>query len=320
MKRFSKEYFQTLPQRVVSKSVGLMRASMRVTHLLVNGVRLTLLPGCRFARYAIPVDYPPSRLSEIRYGNSHPPIEPLMKWFHEKTPEFHEFLKFMRTALASPIPLQDHPEIGVKPAWVGGPITAFDTLALYSMLVKYRPKTFLEIGSGMTTRFARQAITDHRLETRLVSLDPMPRYQIDTICDEVIRQSLEEADLSIFDQLTSGDILFFDGSHRTFTNSDVTVFFIDVLPRLKPGVIVHLHDIHLPWDYPDMFLDWYWNEQYMLAVYLMNAKSRIDVLLPTAFIGRSGEFDRELDVPFVDLGAHNDSWRGGGSMWFTHTS
>jgi hypothetical protein len=124
---------------------------------------------------------------------------------------------------------------------------------------------------------------------------------------------------SIFDELEAGDIVFFDGSHRSFMNSDVTVFFIDVLPRIKPGVIVHLHDINLPWDYPDFFKTWYWNEQYMLAVYLMCSKDTLNPLLPTSWICRNEFFKKQIANPFVDLGSDdaNMAWQGGGSIWFT---
>ena len=121
-------------------------------------------------------------------------------------------------------------------------------------------------------------------------------------------------------QLEAGDILFFDGSHRAFMNSDVTVFFIDVLPRIKPGVIVHIHDIALPWDYGEFFKNWYWNETYMLAVYMMGHKHRIKPIAPTAFICRDVAFEAELVGPLIDLGRYNDGWKGGGAMWFTHTS
>jgi len=100
-------------------------------------------------------------------------------------------------------------------------------------------------------------------------------------------------------------------------NSDVTVFFIDILPRLKPGVIVHIHDIMLPYDYPDSFKHLYWNEQYMLAVYMMGHMGRLVPLAPTAFICRDTEFAAELREPMIDLGPYNDGWLGGGAMWFT---
>lgn len=241
-----------------------------------------------------------------------------MTWFESNVERYRSFVREMRSLSVGHIALHSSQTHLPNPAFVGGPIDAFDSLALYAMIVKHRPKTYVEIGSGMTTCFARQAINDFRTGTKLISIDPQPRYEIDAICDEVVRDALETYDLSIFDQLQAGDIVFFDGSHRSFMNSDVTVFFIDVLPRLKPGVIVHIHDIHLPWDYPEMFVDWYWNEQYLLAIYLMNAMHRIDPLLPTAFVCRAPQLDSAFQTPIVDLGEHNKAWRGGGSMWFTH--
>lgn len=171
----------------------------------------------------------------------------------------------------------------------------------------------------MTTCFAHQAIKDGRLDTRVISIDPEPRGDIDAICDEVIREGLETCDLATFDRLEAGDILFFDGSHRTFMNSDVTVFFIDVLPRIKPGVIVHIHDVTLPWDYPESFKHWYWNEQYMLAVYLMMGRDQLIPLFPTAWVCRGMTMANEDFPRHADLGsaAANHSWQDGGSMWFT---
>ena len=165
--------------------------------------------------------------------------------------DYRKFLGFLRQLDLSHIPISLSPQKPLAPAWVGGPITAFDCAALYGIVHKYSPKLYLEIGSGMTTCFARRAIADGRLSTKVVSIDPEPRREVDAICDQVIREGLETCDVSLFDQLEDGDILFFDGSHRSFMNSDVTVFFIDVLPRIKPGVIVHVHDVLLPWDYPE---------------------------------------------------------------------
>lgn len=283
---------------------------------------LEILPGTEYSRYAIPLEYPPSRAFAPRYGYSHGKIEALASWFTEHKDAYMDFLAYMRTLRLGHIPVSLSAGAPLAPAWVGGPICAFDSLALYAMVQKYAPKTYLEIGSGMTTCFARQAIRDAGLPTRVVSIDPEPRREVDAICDEVIRDGLENCNIADFDRLQAGDILFFDGSHRSFMNSDVTVFFIDVLPRIRPGVIVHIHDIHLPWDYPDMFKNWYWNEQYLLAVYLMCSRDKLTPLLPTLWICRSPEFESRLKDPFVDLGSTeaNLSWRGGGSMWFTKNS
>ena len=155
------------------------------------------------------------------------------------------------------------------------PFAPFDSAALYTLVGHYEPRIYLEIGSGITTGFARRPIRDHGLNTRIVSIDPQPRAAIDAICDEVIRDGLETCDLTLFDALEPGDILFLDGSHRVFMNSDVTVFMIDVLPRLKTGVVVHVHDITLPWDYPGMFVNWALSEAYILAGYRIAARDRV---------------------------------------------
>jgi hypothetical protein len=78
-----------------------------------------------------------------------------------------------------------------------------------------------------------------------------------------------------------------------------------------------VHDIALPFDYADFFKHWYWNEQYMLAVYLMGNKDRIDPLFPTAFVCQDDLFAAENSQPL--LSHPNLSWSGGGAMWFTHT-
>lgn len=313
----TKQIFERL-ERIEGKIKAITMADgAAVENAVANN--LEVLPGTEYSKYAIPVDYPPSRDFTPRYGYSHRKIDSLASWFASYNYKYIEFIKYMRSLDVSNIPINLRSGANLSTAWIGGAICAFDSMALYAMVQKYKPKVYLEIGSGMTTCFAHQAIKDAKLKTRIVSIDPQPRGEIDAICDEVIRAGLETYDLAVFDRLEAGDILFFDGSHRSFMNSDVTVFFIDVLPRIKPGVIVHIHDILLPWDYPDSFKNWYWNERYLLAVYLMCSHDKLTPLLPTTWVCRSPEFEAHFVSPIVDLGSAdaNLSWRGGGSMWFT---
>jgi predicted O-methyltransferase YrrM len=288
----------------------------------VAASELVMLPGTAYAKYALPLDYPPSRDLRPRWGNTHPPIPVLHDWFRAHAARYDAFLDEMAGSLAAldRIPQQFRAELLPEPAWFGVPFAPIDSVALYTMVRQRRPQTYIEIGSGITTCFVAKAVRDNSLRTRIVSIDPEPRAAIDGICDEVIREGLETCDLDRFAALRPNDILFFDGSHRAFTNSDVTVFMIDVLPRLQPGVIVHVHDVSLPWDYPQMFVDWYWNEQYLLAAYMIGARERLDPILPTAFICRDEAFAARLARPLIDFGdAHlNSGWRGGGSMWFAH--
>ena len=130
-----------------------------------------------------------------------------------------------------------------------------------------------------------------------------------------MRFSLESCDMAIFDRLKPNDILFFDGSHRSFQNSDVTVFFGDVMPRVRPGTIVHVHDINLPYDYPNWALNWYWNEQFLLMAMFLGAGDKIKPLAPTCYICKEEDLMSGFKprVTLQDTGG----WRGRGAMWFT---
>lgn len=119
--------------------------------------------------------------------------------------------------------------------WGNTWLPPLDALSLYGFLASERPAHYLEVGSGNSTKFARQAVRDLGLDTRITSIDPEPRAHIDHLCDEVVRVPLQDADLGVFAELEPGDILFIDGSHRLQMGSDVMVFFCELLPRLKPG-------------------------------------------------------------------------------------
>jgi hypothetical protein len=235
--------------------------------------------------YAVVLDYP-IRVSP-RYGYGKPPHPQILKILESRRTEFATRLTgFCRLKkLLSEIP-DEPPSNAIDPCW--GPqrfFNSLDAVALYGMLVEFRPKRLIEVGSGYSTKFARRAIREHGLVTHITSIDPEPRAEIDQICDFVIRKPLEEVDLTLFDELQSGDFLFIDSSHRTFTNSDVTIFYMELLPRLRPGVVVHIHDIFWPNDYPPIWNDRYYSEQYLLAAFLLGDRSSdVKILLPNAFI------------------------------------
>jgi hypothetical protein len=203
------------------------------------------------------------------------------------------------------------PESSSTPSWTNGFFTGLDAVALYGMLSKQRPKRYFEIGSGFSTKLARRAIRDQQLPTELLSIDPSPQAQINSLCDTVIRTCLEDVAVSLFDRLEAGDILFFDGSHHSFMGSDVVVFFLEILPRLPPGVIVHIHDIFLPYDYPADWIDRFYTEQYLLAVALSAPQSNIDILFPCQFAIRDAALAAQLER---EVGPRAKG--GGASFWF----
>jgi hypothetical protein len=173
-----------------------------------------------------------------------------------------------------------------SPYWNQTWFSALDAAALIGFIATERPRRYIEIGSGNSTKFARFAIKTLGLSTKMMSIDPTPRAEIDSLCDAVIRANLQDCELVLFDELEEGDILFFDGSHRVFTNSDVSFFFFKVLPRLNKGVIVHIHDIFLPDDYPESWSIHYYSEQYLLAAFLMGDANLIEPIFPNYFISK----------------------------------
>lgn len=202
-----------------------------------------------------------------------------------------------------------------QPHWINDWLPAFDAYSLYCYLVLRNPPVYLEIGSGTSTKFARRAITDHGLRTKIISIDPAPRSEIDNICDKTIRSSLEEAAFSPFTELSEDDVLFFDGSHRSFQNSDATVFFTEILPALRKGVLVGIHDIFLPDDYPEAWLRRFYSEQYLLACWLL-AGDHIKIELPIWYCSKQpqlmGLFDELWKAPnLAEAKTH------GGIFWFT---
>jgi hypothetical protein len=202
-----------------------------------------------------------------------------------------------------------------EPSWANGWFPAFDAAMLYGLLALRNPRWYVEVGSGNSTRFARRAIRDHGLRTRIISIDPCPRAEIDAICDTVLRAPLEDLDLTTMEPLTKEDLLFVDSSHRSFQNSDVTVFFTEILPRLPVGIVYGLHDIYLPWDYPDEWRHRFYNEQYLLAAYLLGGANGDEIISPNAFLSlHSPQLLESLAGVFNSAKLHGIE-RTGGAFW-----
>jgi predicted O-methyltransferase YrrM len=155
-----------------------------------------------------------------------------------------------------------------------------DAEVLYSMIRHFRPKRILEIGSGYTTLLMARALAENRREdnsraANLLCIDPYPKdfvSQGGPDLAELVRKPLEEIPLETFESLGENDILFIDSTHVVRIGGDVTVLFLEILPRLAPGVLVHVHDIFLPEEYPEAWvkgLGRYWNEQYLLQAFLV---------------------------------------------------
>lgn len=259
------------------------------------------------------LDYPVN--SVPRYGYGKPPHQKLYQIINLHRDKYRKHLKSftMLKEYLEQIPMKQE-SYGTEPFWLNGSMPALDAISIYGFLQQNNPNHFLEVGSGNSTKFARRAVQNHHLKTKITSIDPEPRAEIDIICDTIIREPLENIDLSIFQQLKAGDILFIDNSHRSFMNSDVTVVFLDILPYLKEGVIVGFHDIFLPYDYLPDWANRYYSEQYLLASYILAEGTRFEIELPNMFISCESELFMELNL-FYDDSPLKEIVGGGGAFW-----
>jgi hypothetical protein len=146
----------------------------------------------------------------------------------------------------------------------------------YQLLRLKKPGKIIEIGSGFSTLMARKALRKNQEENpayacQHICIEPFEMPWLEQTGVTVRRQRVEEIEASFFGQLNAGDILFIDSSHMIRPEGDVLFEYLEVLPSLQPGVIVHIHDILSPRNYLDSWLleyVFFWNEQYLLEAFL----------------------------------------------------
>ena len=261
-----------------------------------------------------PVEFKP------RHGHGNPPHPELQQLISERDTAYLELLEAC-CSLAQKhlvgLERDQDPTDPMRPYWENDFLPGLDIVSLFCFLERFKPKNYLEIGSGNSTMVAHHARSCFGLDTKIISIDPVPRAGIDRISDEVVREKFEDVaeKRAIHEELEPGDILYIDNSHRSLPNSDVTVCFLELIPRLKPGVIVHVHDIYLPHDYPQFMCDRAYNEQYLLAVLLLANPAKYQVLLPNFYVSQHDHLKTILN-PFWSKLSWNGVERHGGSFWF----
>lgn len=190
-----------------------------------------------------------------------------------------------------------------------------DAEVLYCMLCHYQPKHMIEIGSGFSsliTADVNRRILNNKLDFTCV--EPYPRqFLVDGVpgITQLVVSKVEDLDLSFFSALDAGDILFIDSSHVAKTGSDVNYLFFEIIPRLKKGVLIHVHDIFLPDEYSKKWVIEEargWNEQYLLRAFLQ-FNSAFEVIWGSNYMAtRFAKEVQDVFLRFPELG-------GGGSIW-----
>lgn len=152
-----------------------------------------------------------------------------------------------------------------------------DAEIAYCMVRHNKPTRIVEVGGGYSSRILAAALQSNYEETgekaTFITIDPFLERGASSSYENamVLRESVQDVSLDLFSSLQEDDILFLDSSHVVAIGSDVVREYLEILPRLRPGVLVHVHDIFLPHDYPREFIYrnlCFWSEQYLLQAFL----------------------------------------------------
>ena len=152
-----------------------------------------------------------------------------------------------------------------EPKWTQSWFPTLDAAIAYTLVRTQKPKRIIEIGSGHSTRFLFRAAKDGAQNTHITAIDPEPSRGVENLNIDFHPNTIREIDLKIFESLRFGDILFIDSSHVVVPGSDVDDLINRIIPSLPVGILIHIHDIFLPDDYPP---EWDWrgyNEQQIIA-------------------------------------------------------
>jgi predicted O-methyltransferase YrrM len=187
---------------------------------------------------------------------------------------------------------------------------AGDAELLYAMIRRHSSRRVLELGAGFSTLVSAAAVRANREDghdTQLISCDPYASREaaarVDGLAElrAIAAEVLEESE---FEALAAGDILFIDSSHAVRLGGDVVHLLCEVVPRLAEGVLVHVHDIYLPYAYPREWYEqfgWYWAEQYMLQA-LLAGNRQLEVLVAAYALWRERREGLAVAIPSVRTG------------------
>ena len=245
---------------------------------------------------SIHLDYP------VEFRPRHAPasdtgLSEINKLLHSQAQDFKlkaELIRSYETDLVQFKKRSEEPN-ALMPGWNNGYLPGLYMAALFAFVSEFQPKRYVEVGSGNSTLVAAAAKSQHSPLTEITSIDPFPRAEIDQLSQVIIREPFESLNADeLLRSLEAGDMLFIDNSHRVLPNSDATVFFLEWLPKLADGVIVQIHDIYLPWDYPQEMCDRAYSEQYMLAIAIVSNPKRYKPLFPAFWASEQPEMSTIL--------------------------
>ncbi len=205
--------------------------------------------------------------------------------------------------------------------WNNPTYSQTDAAVYYSMIRHFQPASIVEIGAGYSTLIAASACL-HNGHTVLEAFDPYPPAFLAPVIPGLVglaTQPVQKVPLARFQALSENGILFIDGTHVCKIASDVNYLIFSVLPRLNKGVLIHIHDIFLPWNYPRSWVleqNIFWNEQYLLLAFLM-FNDQFEIVLANHYLGREQAGSLLRAFPFLQDPQASAGWtkRTPSSIW-----
>jgi predicted O-methyltransferase YrrM len=189
-----------------------------------------------------------------------------------------------------------------------------DGAAAYAAVSRFAPSRIIEIGSGDSTYFLAAAARELPHSVEITCIDPAPRREIDALPVKLERRLVSTADVSRCAELERNDILFIDSSHIMLPGMDVDIEFNWMFPALKPGVIVHVHDVFLPDPYPASWTQRNYNEQQALVGWI--GGGFFDVVYPGHFVAT--RMSDRVESVFGD--DYPDQLHRVGSLWLRRSN
>jgi predicted O-methyltransferase YrrM len=189
--------------------------------------------------------------------------------------------------------------------------TKLDALTLYMMIRDLKPRRYIEVGSGLSTYYCGLAAGKNAGDghpVHITCIEPYPKEKLYSIPGiEVISKEVQDTEISFFQQLEENDVLFIDSSHILRIDGDVPFLFLEVLPALNAGVVIHVHDAPFPYNFPYPPQHWifgqiwpvFWNEAMVLQAFLcFNTKFKI--MMSTPLIRHFDEAFLQNNVPIYE--------------------
>jgi hypothetical protein len=217
----------------------------------------------------------------------------------------------------------------VKEMGFGPGYTEVDALTLYMMIRHLNPRRYIEVGSGVSTYYCSLAAERNARQgspIEITCIEPYPYKKLSTIPGIRVRpQKVEDVDVSFFQQLQENDVLFIDSSHILRIDGDLAFLFLEVLPLLSAGVVIHIHDIPYPYNFPYPPERWifstewpmFWNEPMMLQAFLAFNRD-FEIALSTPLIRHFDEEFLKRSVPIYESVAQNSNTFS--SIWLRRIS